>query len=83
MKICDEKSLDVAVNGKLRTVSVSKLLRLIVDGKTPALTRQAGDDLKRLMWLLTQIHIQGDWLLQSPWAVPSRMVTGNKTTPKR
>lgn len=71
MKICDEKLLDVAVKGNLRTISVTELLHLIVDGHKPALTKQATEDLKHLTWLLTQIFIKGEWLLESPWAVTS------------
>jgi len=25
--------------------------------------------MEKLIWLLAQIQIEGDWLLQSPWAV--------------
>jgi len=39
MKIYDTKTIDVGVNGKLRTVSLGQLFRLISDGKTPALSR--------------------------------------------
>jgi hypothetical protein len=69
MKIYDTKTIDVGVNGKLRTVSLKQLLRLITDGKTPAISRQGQADLKKLIWLLAQIRIEGDWLFQSPWAV--------------
>ena len=78
MKIYHEKSIDVCVNGKLRMVSLNELLRLIVAGKTPALTKQGHADFKKLIGLLAQIQIQGDWLLQSPWAVPSEFDTGKK-----
>ena len=77
MKIYDAKILDVSHNGKLQTVSVTELFQLLADGYTPALTEQASEDLKRLMWLTTQIFIQGDWLLQSKWAVPSSQVVKN------
>ena len=73
MKIYEEKLLEITIHGKLRTVSVTELFHLIADGYSPALTQQSCDDLKRLMWLTTQIFVQGDWLLESPWAV---------TTPK-
>ena len=76
MKIYDAKTIDVAVNGKLRMVSLNELLRLIVDGKNPALTKQGHDDFKRLIGLTAQIQIQGDWLLQSPWAVPTEFKNG-------
>lgn len=69
MKIYDTKTIDVAVNGKLRTVSLKELHRLIVDGKTPALTKQGQADFKKLILLLAQIQTEGDWLLQSPWAI--------------
>jgi len=71
MKIYQEKLIDVCVNGKLRMVSLNELLRLIVDGKNPALTKQGHSDLKKLIWLIAQIQVQGDWLLQSPWAIPT------------
>jgi len=71
MKIYDTKTIDVAVNGKLRMVSLKQLLRLISDGKTPALTKQGHSDLKKLIGLIAQIQIQGDWLLQSRWAIPN------------
>ena len=84
MKIYDAKTLDVSHNGKLQTVSVTELFQLLADGYTPALTEQASDDLKRLMWLTTQIFIQGDWLLQSKWAVPSSQAEKkDKPKPKR
>ena len=76
MKIYHEKSIDVCVNGKLRMVSLNELLRLIVDGKNPALTKQGHADFKKLIWLMAQIQIQGDWLLQSPWAIPNPPATG-------
>jgi hypothetical protein len=59
MKIYDTKTIDVGVNGKLRRVSLKQLLRLIVDGKTPAISRQGHADLKKLIWLLAQIQIEG------------------------
>jgi hypothetical protein len=76
MKIYDTKAIDCAVNGKLRIVSLNELRRLIAAGKTPALTKQGHGDLKKLIGLLAEIQIQGDWLLQSPWAVPNPTVTG-------
>jgi hypothetical protein len=79
MKIYDTKTIDCAVNGKLRMVSLNELLQLINDGKTPALTKQGHDDMKKLIGLIAQIQIQGDWLLQSPWAVPTEFKT-NKTS---
>ena len=78
MKIYQEKSIDVCVNGKLRMVSLNELLRLIIAGKNPALTKQGHDDLKKLIGLIAQIQIQGDWLLQSPWAVPTEFKTDKK-----
>lgn len=78
MKIYDEKILDIVLNGKLTAVSVTELFQLIADGHRPALTKQGRDDLKRLAWFTAQIFIQGDWLLESPWAVPSEMPKGNK-----
>ena len=81
MKIYEEKNLDVCVNGKLRTVSLHDLLRLIVTGKHPALTKQGHDDFKKLTGLIAQIQIHGDWLLQSPWAVPTEFK--NQKTLKR
>jgi hypothetical protein len=71
MKIYKEKLIDVAVNGKLRTVSVQELARLITTGKEPALTKQGQQDLTTLVALLANIFLMGDWLLQSPWAVTS------------
>src|ERR1035437_8654561 len=71
MKIYKEKRIDVAVDGKLRTVSVEELLRLITYGKQPALTKQGQQDLTTLLSLLADIFLMGDWLLQSPWAVTS------------
>jgi hypothetical protein len=71
VKIYDAKTIDVADNGKLRTVSLKELHNLIIDGKTPALTKQGHSQLKQLIWLLAKIQIEGDWLLQSPWAVPT------------
>ena len=71
MKIYDTKTIDVAVNGKLRTVSLKELHRLIVKGKEPAITKSSLDELKKLILLLAQIQIEGDWLLQSPWAIPN------------
>jgi hypothetical protein len=76
MKIYDTKTIDCAVNGKLRMVSLHELLRLIEAGKTPALTKQGHADLKKLIGLMAQIQIQGDWLLQSPWAIPNPPATG-------
>jgi len=73
MKIYENKILEITIHGKSRTVSVTELFHLIADGYSPALTQQSCDDLRRLLWLATQIFVQGDWLLQSPWAV---------TTPK-
>lgn len=69
MNICDTKTIDVADNGKLCTVSLKELHNLILDGKTPALTKQGHNQLRQLIWLLAKIQIEGDWLLQSPWAV--------------
>ena|ERR1035437_2262537 len=71
MKIYKEKRIDVAVDGKLRTVSIQELSRLITNGKEPALTKQGQQDLTTLVSLLVNIFMQGDWLLQSPWAVTS------------
>ena len=76
MKIYDTKTIDVCVKGKLRMVSLHELLRLIEAGKTPALTKQGHTDLKKLIGLLAKIQIQGDWLLQSPWAIPNPPTTG-------
>ena len=76
MKIYQEKSIDVCVAGKLRMVSLNELLRLIVDGKNPALTKQGQADFKKLIGLIAQIQIEGDWLLQSPWAVPTEFTNG-------
>ena len=78
MKIYDAKTIDVCVNGKLRMVSLTELLRLIVAGKNPALTKQGHADFKKLIGLIAQIQIQGDWLLQSPFAVPTEFKTGKK-----
>jgi len=78
MKIYDTKTIDSAVNGKLRMVSLNELLRLIVDGKNPALTKQGHADFKKLIRLIAQIQIEGDWLLQSPWAVPTEFKSGKK-----
>jgi hypothetical protein len=66
MKIYETKTIDVAINGKLRMVGLNELLRMIVAGKNPALTKQGHADFKKLIWLIAQIQIQGDWLLQSP-----------------
>ena len=55
MRIYDQKLLDVTVNGKLQTVSINELLQPSVDGYTPTLSESASDELKRLMWLTTQI----------------------------
>jgi hypothetical protein len=71
MRIYQEKFIDCVVNGKLRMVSLKQLLRLIVDGKNPALTKQGHADFNKLIWLIAQIQIEGDWLLQSRWAVPT------------
>lgn len=71
MKIYDSKTLDVCVSGKLRMVSLKELMRLIVAGKNPALTKQGHDDFKKLIRLMAQIQTEGDWLLQSPWAIPT------------
>ena len=71
MKIYDTKTMDVVANGKLRAVSLKQLLRIISDGKTPTLTKQGHSDYKKLIWLIAQIQISGDWLLQSPWAIPN------------
>ena len=76
MKIYQEKSIDVCVGGKLRMVSLTDLLRLIVAGKNPALTKQGHADFKKLIGLIAQIQIEGDWLLQSPWAATNPTVTG-------
>ena len=76
MKIYQEKSIDVCVNGKLRMVSLNELLRLIVAGKNPALTKQGHADFKKLIRLISEIQTQGDWLLQSRWAVPTEFETG-------
>ncbi len=70
MKIYDAKTLDVFLNGKLQTISVTELFQLIADGFSPILTEQATDELKRLMWLTTQIFIQGNWYLQSNGPLP-------------
>ena len=78
MKIYQEKLIDVCVNGKLRMVSLNELLRLIVAGKNPALTKQGQDDFKKLIGLIAQIQIEGDWLLQSPFAVPTEFKSGKK-----
>lgn len=67
MKIYGAKLLDVAVNGQLRTVSVSELYQLIVDRETPALAKQGHDDLKKLIWPIAQIQIHGDWDEVDPW----------------
>lgn len=71
MKICNTKFLDVVENGKLRTVSLNEFHDLITDGETPALTKQGHNQLKQLIGILAKIQIEGDWLLQSPWAVPT------------
>ena len=71
MKICNTRFIDIADNGKLRTVSLNELHNLILDGETPALTRQGHNQLKQLIGILAKIQIEGDWLLQSPWAVPT------------
>lgn len=78
MKIHQEKSIDACVNGKLRMVSLNELLRLIVAGKNPALTKQGHADFKKLIRLIAEIQIQGDWLLQSPFAVPTEFKSGKK-----
>lgn len=78
MKIYQTKTIDVAVNGKLRMVSLNELLRLIVAGKNPALTKQGHVDFKKLIGLIAQIQIEGDWLLQSPFAVPTEFKDGKK-----
>ncbi len=78
MKIYDTKTIDCAVNGKLRMASLNELLRLIVAGKNPALTKQGHADLKKLIGLIAEIQIQGDWLLQSPFAVPTEFKSGKK-----
>jgi len=75
LKIYHEKSIDVCVKGKLRIVSLHELLGLIEAGKTPALTKQGHADLKKLIWLMARIQIQGDWLLQSPWTISNPSVT--------
>jgi hypothetical protein len=81
MKTYQQKNIDVCVNGKLRMVSLNELLRLIVAGKNPALTKQGHADFKKLIELIAQIQIQGDWLLQSQWAVPAEFK--NVKTSKR
>ena len=73
MKICETKFIDVADNGKLRTVSLNELHSLIIDGETPAITRQGQNQLKQLIGILARIQVEGDWLLQSPWAVPTEV----------
>ena len=78
MKIYQEKLIEVCVNGKLRMVSLNELLKLIEDGKTPTLTKQGHADFKKLIGLIAQIQIEGDWLLQSPWAIPTEFKTGKK-----
>ena len=83
-KIYDHKLLEISLHGKLRTVSTTELFQLIVDGYAPTLTEQGCEDLKRLMWLATQIFVQGDWLLQPRSAVPaSPIVKASKPTAKR
>lgn len=71
MKIFEAKTLDVVVDGKLRVVSLKELHWLIVKGKEPAITRPSQEQLKELILLLAQIQAEGDWLLQSPWAIPN------------
>jgi len=83
-KIYDQKLLEVSLHGKLRTVSTTELFQLIADGYTPALTEQGCEDLKRLMWLATQIFVQGDWFLQPRSTGPALpIVKANKPTAKR
>ena len=69
MKIYDTKTIDVCVNGNLRTVSLNELLILIIDGKKPAFTKQGLAEWKGLVGLIAEIQIAGDWLLQSPSAI--------------
>ena len=57
-------------------VSLNELLRLIVAGKHPALTKQGHNDFKKLIGLIAEIQIQGDWLLQSPFAIPTEFKNG-------
>ncbi len=83
MKIYDEKILDVMLNGRLQTVSVVELFQLIVDGYTPTLTEESVEDFKKLMWLTTQIFIQGDWLVRAFWSVPEPPTPKNKNPLKR
>ena len=71
MKIYETKSFDVVVNGKLRVASLKELHQLIVQGKEPAIAKPSQDELKELILLLAQIQVEGDWLLQSPWAIPN------------
>lgn len=83
-KIYDQKLLEVSLHGKLRTVSTTELFQLIADGYTPALTEQGCEDLKRLMWLATQIFVQGDWFLQPRSTSPaSPIVKAGKPKAKR
>ena len=83
MKIYDQKILEVDLNGKLIFVSVNELFQLIVDGFAPQLTAETLDELRRLMWLTTQIFVQGDWMLQPSRRVPFSLVKENKKTSKR
>lgn len=83
MELYDQKLLDVAVHGRLQTVSVNELFQLIVDGFTPTLSETTCNDLKRLMWLTTQIFIQGDWILQPSRAIPFSIVKEEKPKSKR
>lgn len=78
MKIYETKTIDVCVNGKLRMVSLNELLRLIVVGKNPALTKQGHADFKKLIGLIAEIQTQGDWLLQSPFAIPTEFKSDKK-----
>jgi hypothetical protein len=71
MTIFETKTLDVVINGKLHVISLKELHRLILKRKEPAITKEGYADLKKLISLIAQIQIQGDWLLQSPWAIPN------------
>lgn len=71
MKIFDAKTLDIVVDGKLHVISLKELHRLIVEGKEPAITKPAQEQLKKLIWILAQIQVEGEWLLQSQWAIPN------------
>ena len=84
MKIYDQKILEVSIYGTIMMVSVNELFQLLADGFRPTLTEEATDELKRLMWLTTQIFVQGNWFLGSKQEVVSAEVVKNKKkTPKR